>query len=195
MTEKTKMLSGKPYDASDPELSAERDRCRMLFQKINQTTENQKDDRNKLCYDLLGEAGEGLWIEPPFYCDYGYNIRVGKNVFMNFNCCILDVTAVTIGDNTLLGPNVQIYTATHPMDAATRSTLIEFGKAIDIGRDVWIGGGAIICPGVTIGNGAVIGAGAVVTKDIPANLFVAGNPAKVIKRIDNDAYYKKLKEK
>jgi maltose O-acetyltransferase len=195
MTEKAKMLSGMPYDASDSELSVERDRCRTLFQKINQTTENQKDVRNKLCYDLLGEAGKGLWIEPPFYCDYGYNIRVGSNVFMNFNCCILDVMDVTIGDNTLLGPNVQIYTATHPMDAATRSSLIEFGKPVHIGRDVWIGGGAIICPGVTIGNGVVIGAGAVVTKDIEDNVFVAGNPAKVINRIDNDAYYEKLKDK
>jgi maltose O-acetyltransferase len=194
MTEKAKMLSGMPYDASDSELSVERDRCRTLFQKINQTTENQKDVRNKLCYDLLGEAGKGLWIEPPFYCDYGYNIRVGSNVFMNFNCCILDVMDVTIGDNTLLGPNVQIYTATHPMDAATRSSLIEFGKPVHIGRDVWIGGGAIICPGVTIGNGVVIGAGAVVTKDIEDNVFVAGNPAKVINRIDNDAYYEKLKD-
>ncbi len=195
MTEKTKMLSGMLYDASDPELIAERDHCRKLFQKINQTTENQKDDRNKLCYDLLGEAGEGLWIEPPFYCDYGYNIRVGSNVFMNFNCCILDVMEVTIGDKTLLGPNVQIYTATHPIDAETRSSLLEFAKPVHIGRDVWIGGGAIICPGVTIGNGVIIGAGAVVTKNIPDNVFAAGNPAKVLKQIDNASYYKKLKDK
>ncbi len=195
MTEKIKMLTGLLYDASDPELTAERDRARMLFQKINQTTEDKKDDRNKLCYDLLGEAGERLWIEPPFYCDYGYNIRVGNNVFMNFNCCILDVMEVSIGDNTLLGPNVQIYTATHPLDAETRSSWLEFAKPVHIGNDVWIGGGAIICPDVTIGNGVVIGAGAVVTKDIPDNVFVAGNPARVIKHIDNDAYYKKLKDK
>ena len=113
------------------------------------------------------------------------NISVGDNVFMNFNCCILDVMEVTMGDNVLIGPNVQIYTATHPMDAKTRSSLLEFAKPIKIGNDVWIGGGAIICPGVTIGDRVVIGAGAVVTKAIPDDVFVAGNPAKIKKEIDN----------
>ena len=179
------MLSGQLYDASDPQLAAERYRARQLFQKINSMTEVEKEARDKLFYELLGSAGEGLFIEPPFYCDYGYNIKVGDKVFMNFNCCILDVMEVEIGNNVLFGPNVQIYTATHPMDAATRSTWLEFAKAIKIGNDVWIGGGAIICPGVTIGNRVVIGAGAVVTKDVPDDVFVGGNPAKIIKKIDN----------
>lgn len=179
------MLSGQLYDASDPVLSAERYRARKLFQEINLLKEDQKERRDALLYELVGEAGEGLWIEPPFYCDYGYNILVGEKVFMNFNCCILDVMPVRMGSNVLLGPNVQVYTATHPLDAATRATWLEFAKPVTIGSDVWIGGGAIICPGVTIGNGVVVGAGAVVTKDVPNNVFVGGNPAKVIKQIDN----------
>lgn len=186
MTEKEKMLSGKLYDASDPELDADRHRARMLFQKVNQMTDADKEERNKLIYELMGSAGDGLWIEPPFFCDYGYNIHLGEKVFMNFNCIILDVMEVRMGNNVLLGPNVQIYTATHPMDAKTRAEWLEYAKPITIGNDVWIGGGAIICPGVTIGNGVVVGAGAVVTRDVPDNVFVGGNPARVIKNIDND---------
>jgi len=185
MTEKEKMLSGELYDPEDPILVAERHHARLLFQQINQMTDVQKKERNQLFYQLFGTAGENLWIEPPFYCDYGYNIKLGKQVFMNFNCCILDVMEVHIGDQTMLGPNVQIYTATHPMNANERCSGREFAKPIRIGRQVWIGGGAIICPGVTIGDGVVIGAGAVVTKDVPDNVFVAGNPARVIKEIDN----------
>jgi len=186
MTEKEKMLSGQLYDASDPELDADRHRARMLFQKINQMTDAKKEERNQIFYELMGTAGEGLWIEPPFFCDYGYNIHLGDKVFMNFNCVILDVMEVRMGNNVLLGPNVQIYTATHPMDAKTRAEWLEYAKPIVIGNDVWIGGGAIICPGVTIGNGVVVGAGAVVTRDVPDNVFVGGNPARIIKEIDND---------
>lgn len=185
MTEKEKMLSGELYDSSDPVLTAERYEARILFQKINNLTDKDKAFRDKLFYDLFGVAGKELWIEPPFFCDYGYNIKVGDKVFMNYNCCILDVMEVTMGDRVLLGPNVQIYTATHPMDVKTRSTWLEFAKPVSIGNDVWIGGGAIICPGVSIGNGVVIGAGAVVTRGVPDNVFVGGNPAKVIKKIDN----------
>ncbi len=185
MTEKEKMLTGQLYNGSDPELVKERRKARLLFQKINNMTDDEEEERNKLFYDLIGKAGKGLFIEPPFYCDYGSNISVGNKVFMNFNCCILDVMEVTLGDNVLLGPNVQIYTATHPMDAKTRSSWLEYAKRVKIGNDVWIGGGAIICPGVTIGNGVVIGAGAVVTKDVPDDVFFAGNPAKLIKKIDN----------
>jgi maltose O-acetyltransferase len=185
MTEKEKMISGKLYNASDSQLLSERHKARLLFQKINSIGENEKDERNKLFYDLFGRAGNSLWVEPPFYCDYGYNISLGDNVFFNFNCCILDVMEVSIGNNVLVGPNVQIYTATHPINAKERATMLEFAKPIKIGNDVWIGGGAIICPGVTIGDGVIIGAGAVVTKDVRDNFFVAGNPAKEIKKIDN----------
>ncbi len=179
------MLSGRMYDPMDPQLVEDRLKARIAFQKINTIPEDQKKERDKLFRDLMGEAGPGLWIEPPFYCDYGYNIKLGKNVFMNFNCCILDVMEVTMGNNVMLAPNVQIYTATHPLEAKTRNSGREFAKSITIGNDVWIGGGAIICPGVTIGNGVVIGAGSVVTKDVPDNVFVGGNPARVIKHIDN----------
>ncbi|MEM9686533.1 MAG: sugar O-acetyltransferase [Bacteroidota bacterium] len=185
MTEKEKMRSGLLYDASNPELTAERHKARLLCQRINSMTDNEKEARNALFYELMGRAGEELWIEPPFYCDYGSNIKLGKKVFMNFNCCILDVMEVSIGDYALLGPNVQLYTATHPMDAATRSSGLEYAKPIVIGHEVWIGGGAIICPGVTIGNRVVIGAGAVVTKAVPDDAFVAGNPARLIRKIDH----------
>lgn len=183
-TEKEKMLAGEMYDALDPVLTQERYNARMLFQRINSMTEDRKQERDQLFYELLGKAGANLWIEPPFYCDYGSNIEVGDNVFMNYNCIILDVCQVTIGDHVMIAPNVQIYTATHPMDAEERSSGLEYGKAIRIGSHVWIGGGAILCPGVNIGDGVVIGAGAVVTRDMPAFTFVAGNPARVIKELE-----------
>ena len=180
------MLSGALYNAADKELVKERKDCRLLLQQINRLDENAKQERDQLLRKLLKNSSKGLWIEPPFYCDYGYNIHTGKNVFFNFNCCILDVMPVTIGNDVLFGPNVQIYTATHPLDAKTRKTWLEFAKPISIGNDVWVGGGAIICPGVSIGNGVVIGAGAVVTKSVPDNKFVGGNPARIIREIDND---------
>lgn len=185
MTEKQKMLEGKMYDPLDSELFKEREQAKLLFQEINNLTEIKKEKRNKLIYKLFGNAGENLWVEPPFYCDYGYNISVGDNVFLNYNCCILDVMPVTIGNNVMIAPNVQIYTATHPLEATARNSGKEFAKPIYIGNDVWIGGGAIICPGVTIGDRVVIAAGAVVTKNIPDAVLVAGNPAKVIKNIEN----------
>lgn len=185
VTEKSKMLSGKLYNPNDKVLVEERHRARILFQKINQLSDDHKKERRKLLYELLENAGKGLWIEPPFYCDYGYNIHTGKNVFFNFNCVILDVMKVEFGDHVLVGPNVQIYTATHPLDAKTRKSWLEYAKPISIGDDVWIGGGAIIYPGVSIGSGTVIAAGAVIHKDVPSNVVVAGNPAKIIKEIDN----------
>lgn len=185
MTEKTKMLQGELYNPNDPILIAERHQARVLFQKINRLDDDSKKERKQLLKKLVKNSGKGLWIEPPFYCDYGYNIYTGKNVFFNFNCCILDVNKVSIGNDVLVGPNVQIYTATHPLDAATRKSWLEFAKPINIGNDVWIGGNAVICPGVNIGDGAVIAAGAVVTKNVPANVVVGGNPAKIIKQIDN----------
>jgi len=185
MTEKSKMLSGELYNPNDPVLVAERHRARLLFQTINQLNDDSKKERKKLLYELLEHAGKGLWVEPPFYCDYGYNIHTGKNVFFNFNCVVLDVMKVEIGDHVLIGPDVQIYTATHPLDAKTRNSWLEYAKPVTIGNDVWIGGGAIIYPGVNIGNGAVIAAGAVVTKSVPDDVVVGGNPAKILKEIDN----------
>ena len=132
---------------------------------------------------MLGEKGEGVYIEPPFYCDYGSNIFLGNKVYMNFNCVILDCNIVRIGDGTMLGPAVQIYAATHPLDAAQRAAGPELAYPVTIGRDVWIGGGAIIGPGVTIGDNTTIGAGSVVVKDIPANVFAAGNPCKAIRQL------------
>ena len=186
MTEKEKMIAGQMYDAKDPELTADRERARLLFQQINQMNELEKTERDLLFYELLGHAGEHLWIDPPFYCDYGYNIHAGDHFFMNFNCCILDVSTVEIGDRVMFAPGVQVLTATHPMQAKPRSSGLEYAKPISIGSDVWVGGNAILCPGVTIGDRAVIGAGAVVTKDVPDDVFVAGNPARVVKDIEND---------
>ena len=185
MTEKDKMLSGEMYNPMDPQLVEDRLKARILFQEINQINDGSKVERDATFYKLINNAKEGLWIEPPFYCDYGYNIKAGKNVFMNFNCCILDVAEVQIGDNCMMGPNVQIYTATHPLEFKERNSGLEFAKPISIGKNVWIGGNAVICPGVNIGNNVVVGAGSVVTKSFPDDVFVAGNPAKIIKSVDN----------
>jgi len=184
MTEKERMLSGHMYNPSDPELISERKRARELLQAFNTSRADEMKKRNELLGQLIPEHQKGLYIEPPFYCDYGYNLKPGKDVYMNFNCCILDVMPVHIGDRVMIAPAVQIYTATHPLKAAARNSGKEYAKPVSIGNDVWIGGGAIICPGVQIGNGAVIGAGAVVTSSVPDNVLVAGNPARIIKRID-----------
>jgi maltose O-acetyltransferase len=182
-TEKEKMLAGELYDALDQQLTAERLQARLLIKELNDTREDQKEERTRLLKRLIPNAGEGLWIQTPFYCDYGYNIKIGDKVFFNFNCVVLDVTHVTIGSRTLFGPNVQIYTATHPMNYKERASGVEFAKPIIIGEDVWVGGSVVICPGVTIGDRSVIGAGSVVTKDIPADVFVAGNPCRVIRDV------------
>jgi len=185
-TEKQKMLAGELYDPIDPVLSQERDRCRNLCLALNATREEQKEERQRLLNELFGKETDA-WIQPPFFCDYGTNIVLGTKVFFNFNCVVLDVMPVTIGDNVLFGPAVQIYTATHPISAAERRKWLESARPIAIGSDVWVGGGAVICPGVTIGDRSVIGAGSVVTRDIPADVFAAGNPARVIRRLDDDA--------
>jgi maltose O-acetyltransferase len=180
--EKERMLAGQLYDPLDPELARARERARDLCQDLNATREADRDLRRGILTELFGAGGDSVWMQPPFYCDYGFNIRLGNRVFFNFNCVVLDVCRVSIGDFTLFGPGVQIYTATHPMDADLRRTQ-EFAKPVAIGSDVWVGGGAIICPGVTIGSRAVVGAGSVVTRDIPAGVFAAGNPCRVIKDI------------
>jgi maltose O-acetyltransferase len=182
-TEKEKMLAGELYNAVDPELVAWRRRCRLLLNRLNVSRDDETELRRELLLELLGAQAAHLWLEPPFYCDYGSNIRLGQNVFFNFNCVILDVAPVTIGDNVMFGPNVQVYTATHPLDWQERAQGLEFAKPITIGSHVWIGGGAILCPGVTVGDRTVLGAGSVVTKDIPPDVFAAGNPCKVIRSL------------
>lgn len=186
-TEKEKMLSGALYNAADAELVAARRRARRLLQMLNASDPDSPAARSRLLADLFGAPTDAV-IEPPFFCDYGFNLALGRNVFMNFNCVVLDVCPVHIGDNVLLGPAVQIYTATHPLDAATRRLGLESGKPVAIGPDVWIGGGAIICPGVTIGARAVIGAGSVVTRDVPEGAFAVGNPARVQRHLGADEW-------
>jgi maltose O-acetyltransferase len=183
-TEKEKMLAGELYTGEDPHLKTERSETRILLKKYNDSTDDQRLLRKEILRKLIGGYNKGLYIEPPFYCDYGSHISVGENVYFNFNCVVLDVNKISIGSRTLFGPNVQIYAATHPMDHKIRAEMLEFGKPVSIGSDVWVGGGAIICPGVHIGDRTVIGAGSVVTKDIPSDCFAAGNPCKVIKKLD-----------
>ncbi|NDK54557.1 sugar O-acetyltransferase [Pontibacter fetidus] len=182
-TEKEKMLAGELYDPLDPQLSEERLQARLLLQQLNNSHEDYPIERSRILKELIPNSGEGLWLQPPFYCDYGYNIIVGEKVFLNFNCVVLDVMPVTIGSRTLFGPNVQIYTATHPLNYKERASGLEYAKPITIGEDVWVGGSVVICPSVTIGDRSVIGAGSVVTKDIPAGVFAAGNPCKVIREL------------
>jgi maltose O-acetyltransferase len=178
-TEKQKMLAGELYVADCPELAADNRRVSEWMARYNAAIATPAAERHALLKEMLGAVGHHVNIRPPFHCDYGYNIRLGDGVFMNFNCIILDVVQVTIGDNTQIGPGVQILTADHPRDPALRAQMLEFGRPIVIGRNVWIGGGALIMPGVTIGDDALIGAGSVVTKDVPAGATVMGNPARV----------------
>lgn len=182
-TEKEKMLAGELYNAQDPQLAAESVRTKQLLLHLNTTPADQPAERASLLRELLPHAGPGLGLNSPFFCDYGANITLGEQVFFNFNCTILDVTFVTIGSRSMFGPQVQLYTATHPLDAQERASGLEFARPIVIGDDVWVGGGAIICPGVSIGSRTVIGAGSVVTKDIPADVFAAGNPCRVIRHL------------
>jgi maltose O-acetyltransferase len=186
-TERDKMLAGEMYDPFDPELVAGRRRARDLCQSLNATRDADEQGRRRILVDLFGAGGDSVWMQPPFYCDYGSNILLGERVFFNFNCVVLDVCQVRIGDFTLFGPAVQIYTATHPMDAMLRRSQ-EAGKPIEVGSDVWIGGAAILCPGVRIGTRSVIGAGSVVTRDIPEGVFAAGNPCRVIREIDGGTH-------
>jgi maltose O-acetyltransferase len=178
-SEKQKMLAGEPYDASDPQLVADHlAACRWL-ERFNRTLAWPAPERLAVLREGLGRVGEGTTVRPPFHCDYGYNIELGAGVFLNFNCVVLDVVAVTIGDGTQIGPGVQILAADHPRDPAERAQGLEWGRPIAIGRNVWIGGAAVILPGVTIGDDAVVGAGGVVTRDVPAGGVVVGNPARL----------------
>ncbi|MDE7202492.1 MAG: sugar O-acetyltransferase [Lachnospiraceae bacterium] len=173
-----------PY-ISDDEVFEEQKRARRLTQRLNTADRSDFETIGSIVKELLGKS-EGAFINPPFYCDYGTHIEVGKNFFANYNCTILDVAKVVIGDNCQMAPNVAIYTAGHPVHPATRNTAYEYGIEITIGDNVWIGGNTVICPGVHIGSNVVIGAGSVVTKDIPDWVIAAGNPCKVIREITED---------
>jgi maltose O-acetyltransferase len=177
-TEKEKMLAGELYDASDPRIQADHMEALRWMGRYNAAAAEPASERRKLLCELFAAVGDGAVIRPPFHCDYGYNIRIGAGVFLNFNCVILDVVEVSIGDKTQIGPGVQILAADHPRDPATRASGLEFGRPVRVGANVWIGGGAILLPGVTIGDDALIGAGAVVTRDVPAGATVVGNPAR-----------------
>lgn len=181
-TEFEKMLAGELYDAADPELVAARARARDLCWDLNATREHEQVTRRNLLRQLFATGGDTVNLQPPFYCDYGSNIELGERVYFNFNCVILDVCRVIIGDYTLFAPGVQIYAAAHPLNAELRRKQ-EFGKPIEIGSDVWVGGGSLICPGVKIGEKSVIGAGSVVVKDIPAGVVAVGNPCRPIREI------------
>lgn len=182
-TEKEKMLAGKMYNPADPELVKDRLEARRKVRIYNETLETENKKRKELLEDLLGGAGKEIFIEPNIRFDYGYNTHVGENFYANFDCTILDVCEVRIGDNCMLGPGVQLYTATHPIQPRERNSGKEHGKPITIGDNVWIGGRAIINPGVSVGDNVVIASGAVVTKDVPNNVVAGGNPAKIIKQI------------
>ncbi|GAB4415886.1 MAG: sugar O-acetyltransferase [Bacteroidia bacterium] len=182
------MLAGELYVAADPELVEMRLRARRLVYDFNHSRPEAIAERRDMLRELFGKLGSQFEIEPPFHCDYGCHIYAGENLFMNFNCIVLDVNTVHIGDDVMFGPNVQIYTASHPLLAHERVLGPELGLPIRIGSRVWIGGGAVICPGVSIGDNTTIGAGAVVTQSIPANVFAAGNPCRVIHHLDTDIH-------
>jgi maltose O-acetyltransferase len=182
-TEREKMLAGDLYDPMDPELVAARIRARDLCQELNLSREAEQERRRGILRQLFGAGGDSVWMQPPFFCDYGANITLGERVFFNFNCIVLDVCPVKIGDFTLFGPGVQILTPLHPTDPVQRRRE-EFGKAIEIGSDVWVGGGALILAGARIGSRSIIGAGSVVTRDVPEGVFAAGNPCRVIRVLE-----------
>lgn len=195
-SEKEKMISGKPYKAFGEELFMERQQAKEMLFEFNALRPNQIDKRNEILKKLLGTTKTKFFIEPPFHCDYGYNIEIGENFYSNYNLIILDCAKVSIGDNVLIGPNVGIYTAGHPLHFEIRNQDYEYAFPISIGDNVWIGGNVVINPGVTIGENTVIGSGSVVTKDIPSNVIAMGNPCKEYRKLtydDRQYYYKKRK--
>jgi maltose O-acetyltransferase len=179
--QKRRMLHGELYQADDAELVADRLRCRLLLERFNATSAADPDQRHKILHDLLGHLGVDSVIMPRLECDYGYQIRVGERCFVNYGAIILDTAAVTIGSDVQLGPGVQLLTATHPLDPATRRTGLESAAPITIGFGAWLGGGVIVCPGVSIGDECVVGAGSVVTRDLPPRVLAAGNPARILR--------------
>jgi maltose O-acetyltransferase len=182
-SERERMLAGELYDPMDAELVAARTRARDLCLALNATPEADRQGRRAFLLELFGKGGGSVWMQPPFFCDYGSNIELGERVFFNYNCVVLDVCPVRIGDFTLFGPGVQILTPLHPLDPVLRRKQ-EYGKPVEIGSDVWVGGGALILPGVRIGSRSVIGAGSVVTRDVPEGVLAAGNPCRIIRSLD-----------
>lgn len=193
MNQKERMLSGLPYKAWLDGLEEERESCKKLIYELNQLRPDERSKIPEILKKLFGKTGKSIWIEPPFHCDYGWNIEAGENFSANYGLTVLDVGKVTFGDNVLIAPNVSIYTAGHPVHPVSRNSGYEYGIPITVGDNVWIGGSVVILPGVTIGDNTVIGAGSVVTKDIPSDVIAAGNPCKVIRKItdaDRKFYYK-----
>ncbi|UCF09937.1 MAG: sugar O-acetyltransferase [Candidatus Bipolaricaulota bacterium] len=182
-SEKEKMLAGESYSFRDPELVAEREKAKELLRLLNAAEEVA--ERQAILRKLLGGMGEASFVESPFHCTYGKNTHVGDHSYLNFSCIVLDNNEVRIGSRVMIGPAVQIYTAAHPLQVASRNRGQEVAKPVTIGDDVWIGGGAVLLPGVTVGRSAVVGAGAVVTRSVPASTVVAGNPARVIREIEH----------
>lgn len=177
--DKARMLAGELYDPTAPEIQADQADTARWIERYNAAQAKSAQTRHALLSERLGSVGAGTVVRPPFYCDYGYNLHLGDNVFLNFNCVVLDVVSVRIGDGTQIGPAVQILAADHPRDVATRAAGLEFGRPVVIGKQVWIGAGALLMPGITVGDGAIIGAGSVVTRDVPAGATVMGNPARI----------------
>ncbi|MCB6646573.1 MAG: sugar O-acetyltransferase [[Clostridium] scindens] len=181
----------------DKELNEDFMRARRLTRLFNSMTEEQMEERKEIIKELFKSTGENVHVEQTFHCDYGCHISVGENFYANYDCIMVDVCEIIIGDNVLLAPRVGIYTAGHPIDAAVRNEGLEFGKPVIIGDNVWIGGNAVINPGVTIGSGVVIGSGSVVTKDIPDHVVAVGNPCRVLRKINEEdkIYWEKEREK
>jgi acetyltransferase-like isoleucine patch superfamily enzyme len=180
---KDRMLAGEPYLADDPELVADLDRAARLMERFNTSSAADPAARLAALRDLLGDLADDTWIRPPFYCDYGWNIRIGPRSFVNYHAVFLDVAPITLGADVQVGPNVQLLTPTHPVDPGPRREKWEAALPISIGDNVWIGGSVVVCPGVSIGDDAVVGAGSVVTKDVPAGVVVVGNPARVVRSV------------
>ncbi len=178
------MLAGEAYLADDPEITADLDRAARRTERFNATTADDPDGRLAALRELLGSLGEGVWVRPPLHCDYGWQTHIGPRSFVNFNAVFLDVARITIGADVQIGPNVQLLTATHPVEAEPRRARWEAAEPITIGDNVWLGGGVIVLAGVTIGANTVVGAGAVVTRDLPANAVALGNPARVVRTLE-----------
>jgi len=183
-SEKAKMLRGEPYDPTDTQLVAERERAREIIRDFNDAAPTATEHRRELLEELFGSTGANPYVEPPIRCDYGSNITVGDDFYANFDCVFLDGAPIEFGDDCLLGPGVHVYTATHPLDANERRAGLESARSITIGDDVWIGGNAVLNPGVDVGPRSVIGSGAVVTEDVPADVVVQGNPATVVRELE-----------